>query len=149
MVSAGSQLRAAAMVLRSSAARGLISSARAVCLGAAARGGRLVPAMSSMSGARHRDALETLAKSLQFDDAVNIQFTSAGSGLRKISAQPAVARERFGVDGCSGNSLLGARLGQQHPGFSGSCAALLLVDVFGPSCVVVAACTGGTLASMG
>ena len=48
MVSAGSQLRAAAMVLRSSAARGLISSARAVCLGAAARGGRLVPAMSSM-----------------------------------------------------------------------------------------------------
>jgi len=48
MVSAGSQLRAAAMVLRSSASRGPISSARAVCLGAAARGGRLVPAMSSM-----------------------------------------------------------------------------------------------------
>src|SRR4029079_213632 len=39
--------------------------------------------VTSMGGARHRDALETLAKTLQFDDAVNIQFTSGTTGSPK------------------------------------------------------------------
>ncbi len=36
-----------------------------------------------MGGARHRDALATLASTLQFDDAVNIQFTSGTTGSPK------------------------------------------------------------------
>ena len=36
-----------------------------------------------MGGARHRDALAALAESLQFDDAVNIQFTSGTTGSPK------------------------------------------------------------------
>ena len=36
-----------------------------------------------MGGARHRDALAALAKTLQFDDAVNIQFTSGTTGSPK------------------------------------------------------------------
>src|SRR5258708_2423403 len=39
--------------------------------------------VSSMGGARHRDALTALAKTLQFDDAVNIQFTSGTTGSPK------------------------------------------------------------------
>ena len=36
-----------------------------------------------MGGARHRDALAELGKTLQFDDAVNIQFTSGTTGSPK------------------------------------------------------------------
>jgi fatty-acyl-CoA synthase len=39
--------------------------------------------VARMGGARHRDALATLAKALQFDDAVNIQFTSGTTGSPK------------------------------------------------------------------
>jgi fatty-acyl-CoA synthase len=39
--------------------------------------------VARMSGARHRDALATLTKTLQFDDAVNIQFTSGTTGSPK------------------------------------------------------------------
>src|SRR6201992_416140 len=37
----------------------------------------------AMGGARHRDALATLGKTLQFDDPVNIQFTSGTTGSPK------------------------------------------------------------------
>jgi fatty-acyl-CoA synthase len=36
-----------------------------------------------MGGARHRDALAALASTLQFDDAINIQFTSGTTGSPK------------------------------------------------------------------
>ncbi len=36
-----------------------------------------------MGGARHRETLADLAKTLQFDDAVNIQFTSGTTGSPK------------------------------------------------------------------
>jgi fatty-acyl-CoA synthase len=36
-----------------------------------------------MGGPRHRETIETLAKTLQFDDAVNIQFTSGTTGSPK------------------------------------------------------------------
>ena len=36
-----------------------------------------------MGGARHREQLAELAKTLQFDDAVNIQFTSGTTGSPK------------------------------------------------------------------
>ena len=39
--------------------------------------------VSQMGGARHREALAALAKTLQFDDAVNIQFTSGTTGSPK------------------------------------------------------------------
>jgi fatty-acyl-CoA synthase len=39
--------------------------------------------VASMGGARHRDALATLAGTLQFDDPVNIQFTSGTTGSPK------------------------------------------------------------------
>jgi fatty-acyl-CoA synthase len=39
--------------------------------------------VARMGGARHREALAALAKTLQFDDAVNIQFTSGTTGSPK------------------------------------------------------------------
>jgi fatty-acyl-CoA synthase len=39
--------------------------------------------VSRMGGARHREALAALTKTLQFDDAVNIQFTSGTTGSPK------------------------------------------------------------------
>ncbi len=39
--------------------------------------------VARMGGARHRDTLATLAKALQFDDPVNIQFTSGTTGSPK------------------------------------------------------------------
>ncbi len=39
--------------------------------------------VAHMGGARHREALAALAKTLQFDDAVNIQFTSGTTGSPK------------------------------------------------------------------
>jgi len=39
--------------------------------------------VSGMGGARHREALAALAKTLQFDDPVNIQFTSGTTGSPK------------------------------------------------------------------
>ena len=39
--------------------------------------------VTRMGGARHRDALAALGKTLQFDDAVNIQFTSGTTGSPK------------------------------------------------------------------
>jgi len=39
--------------------------------------------VARMGGARHRDALVALGKTLQFDDAVNIQFTSGTTGSPK------------------------------------------------------------------
>ena len=39
--------------------------------------------VTRMGGAHHRDALATLTKTLQFDDAVNIQFTSGTTGSPK------------------------------------------------------------------
>jgi fatty-acyl-CoA synthase len=39
--------------------------------------------VSRMGGARHRNALATLAETLQFDDPVNIQFTSGTTGSPK------------------------------------------------------------------
>src|SRR6266481_8048603 len=39
--------------------------------------------VTRMGGARHRDALAALAKTLQFDDPVNIQFTSGTTGSPK------------------------------------------------------------------
>ncbi len=39
--------------------------------------------VAGMGGARHREALAALAKTLQFDDAVNIQFTSGTTGSPK------------------------------------------------------------------
>ncbi len=39
--------------------------------------------VARMGGARHRDTLAALAKTLQFDDAVNIQFTSGTTGSPK------------------------------------------------------------------
>ena len=39
--------------------------------------------VTRMGGARHRDTLAALAKTLQFDDAVNIQFTSGTTGSPK------------------------------------------------------------------
>jgi fatty-acyl-CoA synthase len=39
--------------------------------------------VARMDGARHRDALAALGKILQFDDAVNIQFTSGTTGSPK------------------------------------------------------------------
>ncbi len=39
--------------------------------------------VAGMGGARHRDALAELGKTLQFDDAVNIQFTSGTTGSPK------------------------------------------------------------------
>src|SRR4051812_1113443 len=39
--------------------------------------------VTRMGGARHRDALAELTKTLQFDDAVNIQFTSGTTGSPK------------------------------------------------------------------
>ena len=39
--------------------------------------------VARMGGARHRDALATLAETLQFDDPVNIQFTSGTTGSPK------------------------------------------------------------------
>jgi fatty-acyl-CoA synthase len=39
--------------------------------------------VSDMGGARHRDTLAGLGKTLQFDDAVNIQFTSGTTGSPK------------------------------------------------------------------
>lgn len=52
-------------------------------------GGPLAPGtirfedVARMGGARHRDALAALAKTLQFDDPVNIQFTSGTTGSPK------------------------------------------------------------------
>jgi len=40
-------------------------------------------AVAGMGGARHRDELAALGKALQFDDAVNIQFTSGTTGSPK------------------------------------------------------------------
>jgi fatty-acyl-CoA synthase len=40
-------------------------------------------AVAGMGGARHRDELAGLGKTLQFDDAVNIQFTSGTTGSPK------------------------------------------------------------------
>ena len=40
-------------------------------------------AVAGMGGARHRDELVALGKALQFDDAVNIQFTSGTTGSPK------------------------------------------------------------------
>ena len=40
-------------------------------------------AVSGLGGARHREQLAVLAKTLQFDDAVNIQFTSGTTGSPK------------------------------------------------------------------
>ncbi|MDP3691725.1 AMP-binding protein [Bradyrhizobium sp.] len=40
-------------------------------------------AVAGMGGARHRDELASLGKALQFDDAVNIQFTSGTTGSPK------------------------------------------------------------------
>ncbi|MFH1340406.1 MAG: AMP-binding protein [Pseudomonadota bacterium] len=39
--------------------------------------------VAGVGGARHRDELATLGKTLQFDDAVNIQFTSGTTGSPK------------------------------------------------------------------
>jgi fatty-acyl-CoA synthase len=39
--------------------------------------------VAGMGGARHRDELASLTKTLQFDDAVNIQFTSGTTGSPK------------------------------------------------------------------
>ena len=39
--------------------------------------------VAGLAGARHRDALSALGKTLQFDDAVNIQFTSGTTGSPK------------------------------------------------------------------
>ncbi|MES2196359.1 MAG: AMP-binding protein [Pseudomonadota bacterium] len=51
--------------------------------GPAASGTLPFEAVAAMGGARHRDELASLGKTLQFDDAVNIQFTSGTTGSPK------------------------------------------------------------------
>ena len=51
--------------------------------GPAAPGTVAFEAVAGMGGARHRDELAGLGKALQFDDAVNIQFTSGTTGSPK------------------------------------------------------------------
>ncbi|MDP1882026.1 MAG: AMP-binding protein, partial [Bradyrhizobium sp.] len=51
--------------------------------GPAAPGTVPFEAVAGMGGARHREELASLAKALQFDDAVNFQFTSGTTGSPK------------------------------------------------------------------
>ena len=51
--------------------------------GAPAAGTLAFDAVSSMGGDRERKRLATLAETLQFDDAINIQFTSGTTGMPK------------------------------------------------------------------